>query len=153
MKSGELARLTGVSTDTLRHYERLGLLKRPVRTQGNYREYEPAARQRVELIQRALKIGFALRELKEIFAQRDSGSPPCRRVRDLLGAKMRQVDEQLRNLAALRTDLKQLRKQWDARLRRTKPGQAARLLESMGPRPSVKATRREFRTFKSPEGG
>jgi DNA-binding transcriptional MerR regulator len=153
MRSGELARTTGVSTDTLRHYERLGLLKRPARTQGNYREYEPAAEQRVKLIQRALKIGFTLRELKEILGQRESGSAPCRRVRDLLGAKIRQVDAQLRNLAALHAELKQLRKQWDMRLRRTKPGQAARLLESMKPWRARKVAQREFRKCKSPRGG
>ena len=50
MRSGQLARLTGVSTDTLRHYERLGLLALPQRTAGNYRDYSPASQQRVELI-------------------------------------------------------------------------------------------------------
>src|SRR5258706_12850019 len=54
MRSGQLAHLTGVSTDTLRHYERLGLLPLPQRTAGNYREYSPASQQRGELIQRAL---------------------------------------------------------------------------------------------------
>ena len=56
MRSGQLAHLSAVSTDTLRHYERLGLLPLPQRTAGNYREYSPASRQRVELIQRALTI-------------------------------------------------------------------------------------------------
>jgi DNA-binding transcriptional MerR regulator len=153
MRSGELARTTGVSTDTLRHYERLGLLKRPARTQGNYREYEPAARERVELIQRALKIGFTLRELKEILGQRESGSAPCRRVRDLLGTKIQQVDAQLRDLKALHAELKLLRKRWDIRLRRAKPGQAARLLESMEPRRGGQASQRECRNFRSPGGG
>jgi len=60
MRSGQLAHLTGVSTDTLRHYERLGLLPLPQRTAGNYREYPPASQLRVELIQRALTIGFSL---------------------------------------------------------------------------------------------
>lgn len=60
MRSGQLAHLTGVSTDTLRHYERLGLLPLPQRTVGNYREYSPVSQQRVELIQRALTIGFSL---------------------------------------------------------------------------------------------
>ena len=60
MRSGQLAHLTGVSTDTLRHYERLGLVPLPQRTAGNYCEYTPAAQQRVELIQRALTIGFSL---------------------------------------------------------------------------------------------
>jgi len=60
MHSGQLARQSGVSTDTLRHYERLGLLSLPQRTPGNYREYPPTSQQRVELIRRALTIGFSL---------------------------------------------------------------------------------------------
>jgi DNA-binding transcriptional MerR regulator len=71
MRSGQLANLTGLSTDTLRHYERLGLLPLPQRTAGNYREYPPASQLRVELVQRALTIGFSLPELKAILAVRD----------------------------------------------------------------------------------
>ena len=63
MRSGQLAHLTGVITDTLRHYERLRLLPQPQRTPGNYRDYPPASQQRVELIQGALAIGFCLSEL------------------------------------------------------------------------------------------
>jgi DNA-binding transcriptional MerR regulator len=81
MRSGQLAHLTGVSTDTLRHYERLGLLPLPQRTTGNYRAYPPTSQQRVELIQRALAIGFSLSELKTILAVRDGGGAPCRRAR------------------------------------------------------------------------
>lgn len=53
MRSGQLAQRTEVSTDTLRHYERLGLLAKPQRTAGNYRNYAPQDEHRVELIQRA----------------------------------------------------------------------------------------------------
>src|SRR6266566_4603401 len=53
----------------------------PQRTAGNYREYPPTSPQRVELIQRALTIGFSLSELKAILAVRDNGGAPCRRVR------------------------------------------------------------------------
>ena len=60
MRSGELARLVGVSTDTLRHYERLGLLEIPARTSGGYREYSSGSLERVRLIRRALSIGFSL---------------------------------------------------------------------------------------------
>jgi DNA-binding transcriptional MerR regulator len=144
MRSGQLARLTGVSTDTLRHYERLGLLPRPQRTAGNYRAYLPTSQQRVELIQRALAIGFSLSELKTILAIRDGGGAPCRRVRELLKSKIFQVDLQLRNLTSLRVELNQVSKDWDTRLRRTKPGQAARLLESVRPRFDIPAIRGLF---------
>jgi len=134
MRSGQLARQTGVSTDTLRHYERLGLLPLPQRTAGNYREYPPTSPQRVELIRRALTIGFSLPELKTILALRDKGGAPCRHVRDLLRSKIHNLDQQIRNLTSLRAEMNRLSGEWDKRLRRTKPGQVARLLENVPPR-------------------
>ena len=133
MRSGQLARQSGVSTDTLRHYERLGLLPLPQRTPGNYREYPPTSQQRVELIRRALTIGFSLAELKTILAERDKGGAPCRRVRSLLGSKIHDLDQQIRNLVSLRAEMNRLSREWDKRLWRAKPGQVARLLESVPP--------------------
>jgi DNA-binding transcriptional MerR regulator len=138
MRSGQLARQAGVSTDTLRHYERRGLLPLPQRTAGNYREYPLASAQRVELIQRALMIGFSLAELKTILAVRDKGGAPCRRVRDLLRSKIRNLDQQIKNLVSLRAEMNRLSRDWDTRLRRTRSGQAARLLESVPPRPRTR---------------
>jgi DNA-binding transcriptional MerR regulator len=135
MRSGQLAHLTGVSTDTLRHYERLGLLPLPQRTAGNYREYPTTSQLRVELIQRALTIGFSLSELKTILAVRDGGGAPCRHVRSLMRSKIRDMDQQIRNLVSMRVELNRLSKGWDKRLRQTKPGQVARLLEAVPPRP------------------
>jgi MerR family transcriptional regulator, Zn(II)-responsive regulator of zntA len=134
MRSGQLARQTGVSTDTLRHYERLGLLPLPQRTAGNYREYPPTSPQRVELIRRALTIGFSLPELKTILALRDKGDAPCRHVRDLLRSKIHHLDQQIRSLVSLRAEMNRLSGEWDKRLRRTKSGQVARLLENVPPR-------------------
>jgi len=138
MRSGQLARQTGVSTDTLRHYERLGLLPLPQRTAGNYREYPPTSPQRVELIRRALTIGFSLPELKTILAVRNKGGAPCRHVRDLLRSKIHNLDQQIRNLVSLRAEMKRLSGEWDKGLRRTKPGQVARLLENVPPRSNVR---------------
>jgi DNA-binding transcriptional MerR regulator len=141
MRSGQLARQTGVSTDTLRHYERLGLLPVPQRTTGNYREYPPTSQHRVELIQRALTIGFSLSELKSILAVRDQGGAPCRHARKLLNSKIAQIDRHLDNLTSLRRELNRLSKDWDRRLRRIKPGEAARLLESIPRTVDVPASR------------
>ena len=126
MRSGELAQLTGVSTDTLRHYERSGLLPRPGRTPGNYRSYSASSQRRVELIQRALGIGFSLSELKTILAVRDAGGAPCRQVRQLLTYKIGLVKERIQSLILLRTELNRLAKDWDERLRHKKAGQPAR---------------------------
>jgi DNA-binding transcriptional MerR regulator len=76
MQSGELANLAGVSTGTLRHYERLGLLPRPRRTESGYRQYTPPSLERVRLIRRALSVGFSLPELTVILKMRDNGEVP-----------------------------------------------------------------------------
>ena len=80
MRSGELARLTGVSADTLRHYERLGILPTSQRTNSGYRMFAPSAVERVQLAQRAVQLGFSLNELSEVLRIRDSGGVPCHRV-------------------------------------------------------------------------
>lgn len=131
MRSGQLARLARVSTDTLRHYERLGLLPAPRRTPSNYRDYAASAERRVTLIQRALRVGFSLQELKAFLALRDMGGAPCRHVHLLLREKLRAMDEQIAALIAWRADVKRLLRHWDKRLARTPPGHAARLLEAL----------------------
>jgi DNA-binding transcriptional MerR regulator len=128
-RSGELAEATGVSRDTLRHYERLGLLPRPRRTRSNYRQYAPDAVQRVQLIQRALSVGFSLAELTRVLRVRDAGGAPCRQVRALAADKLREIDRRLGELVAMRQLLKQLIVDWDERLKRTPDGQRAGLLE------------------------
>lgn len=129
LRSGELAKATGVSTDTLRHYERLGLLSRARRTLSNYRQYPPDAVQRVELIQRALSVGFILAELARVLRVRDAGGAPCQHVRALAADKLDQIDRRLRELVAMRKLLKQIIADWDERLKRTPDGQRAGLLE------------------------
>ena len=81
LRSGELASLSGISADTLRHYEPMKLLATPRRSSGNYRLYPSEALDRVRLIQRALAVGFSLSELSEILAVRDGGGSPCRKVK------------------------------------------------------------------------
>jgi hypothetical protein len=83
VRSGELAKITGVSTDTLRHYERIGVLARPPRTSGGYRQYPVEAADRVRLVRRAMAIGFSLDELARILHMRDHGGAPCRQVHAL----------------------------------------------------------------------
>lgn len=142
-----LASATGVSTDTLRHYERLGLLPETQRTRAGYRRYAPATVERVRLIQRALLIGFSLRELAATLRQRERGAPPCQRVRALVGERLTALEARLDDLAELRDAMRTLVRDWDERLASTPEGQRARLLDmlsgrdaldpSHGPRPFV----------------
>jgi DNA-binding transcriptional MerR regulator len=131
LRSGQLAKLAGVSTDTLRHYERLGLLPRPRRSANGYREYPRATLDRVRLVRRALAVGFTLTELARFLKSRDRGGVPCREVRALAEAKLRHVEEQMRELASLRDDLRTALKDWDARLANAAAGERAGLLEAL----------------------
>jgi DNA-binding transcriptional MerR regulator len=131
VQSGELSRLAGISTDTLRHYERLGVLPKPPRTNGGYRDYPAKSLDRVRLIQSALKVGFSLPELATILKMRDRGDVPCDRVRAIAEHKLEEVKQQINDLLGMRDQLERILEDWDARLARTGKGKPARLLESL----------------------
>jgi len=131
MRSGKLAELAGVSADTLRHYERLGLLAPPQRSAGGYRLYAPSALDRVRMIRRALAIGFSLKELGRILRVRAQGGAPCREVRSMAGEKLRELERKIEEMTALQRLLKGLLAQWDRKLSRTPKGSKAFLLEGL----------------------
>ncbi len=125
------AAATGVSPDTLRHYERLGLLPRVARTTAGYRRYDAAVIARVHLIQRAIVVGFSLKELASLLKRRDAGDPPCRSVRALVAARLETLEQRLQQLEAIRNGMRTLLDDWDARLSVTPAGQRARLLDML----------------------
>lgn len=129
--SGELAVLSGVSADTIRHYEKLGLLAKPVRSQGGYRLYPSDALGRVQTIRSGLKAGFSLAELAEIFKERDAGGAPCNRVAALAAQKVELLEARIAELAELRDWLRSTLGYWQRTLVRTPPGQPAHLLEAL----------------------
>jgi DNA-binding transcriptional MerR regulator len=141
LSSGELADLAGVSRDTLRHYERKGVLPRPLRSHNAYRQYPPEALQRVQLVRRALSVGFTLDELARVLAVRDAGGAPCEEVRKMAAQKLLNVQDQLRELTQLRDDLQKTLQDWDARLARRGKGKQANLLESLSvdPKPAKRS--------------
>jgi len=136
LRSGKLAELTGVSTDLLRHYERIGILPPPVRASNGYRLYAPQAVARVRAVRRSVSLGFSLAELSRIFAVRDGGGIPCRSVRALAGEKLRYVEQSLIELQALRRQLRAILRDWDSRLAKTPARQRAGLLESLAELPT-----------------
>src|SRR5207248_8544451 len=91
LTSGTLAKTAGVSPDTIRHYERIGVLPVSVRTESGYRMFSHEATERVAAVQRALKVGYSLAELAEIFQARDSGGAPCKRTYALAQEKLVKV--------------------------------------------------------------
>ncbi len=136
LSSGELADLAGVSRDTLRHYERKGVLPRPLRGHNGCRQYPAEALQRVQLVRRALSVGFTLDELAKVLNVRDAGGAPCEEVRKLAAQKLINVQDQLRELTELRDDLQKTLRDWDARLVRRTQGRRANLLESLSVDPN-----------------
>src|SRR5258708_4196456 len=110
--SSDLARLSGVSTDTLRHYERKGVLARPQRSEGGYRLYPAEAVDRVRLIRRSLSVGITLDELASILKVRNQGGSPCREARALVAIKLDDVKRQLEELTELRDELQVILKDW-----------------------------------------
>lgn len=135
LSSGEVARRAGVSRDTLRHYERKGVLARPRRAANGYREYPATALDRVRLIQQAIKVGFTLDELAQIFKERARGKAPCRQVRQLAAEKLAAIETRLQEMIGVRDTLQALLGDWDARLKKTGAGQPAALLEALAKTP------------------
>jgi DNA-binding transcriptional MerR regulator len=126
----QLAGLTGVSPDTLRHYERKGLL-RPQRTSSGYRRYPPESVDRVHIIRRALIVGFSLKELAQFFAERERGGVPCHSVRSFVEKHLAELELRLLELRRLKKDLQAMLREWDATLAVTPPGKQARLLDQL----------------------
>ena len=144
LRAGELARLSGVSTDTLRHYERKGVLPKPGRSRNRYRQYPPEAAKRVLMIQRALAIGFTLDELAGILNVRDNGGSPCGRVLEIAAAKLAALEQRIVETIALRDELSSILDDWDAKLSSTQRGGRAALLESLTGRNLSKARDPQF---------
>jgi DNA-binding transcriptional MerR regulator len=131
LRSGELAKLTGVSTDTLRHYERKGVISRPARLSNGYRVYPAGSVERIRLIRRALSVGFTLTELSTFIKAREQGNPPCHEVRALAQKKLADVGARILELNALRAELEATLEDWDELLKGVPPRRDARLLESL----------------------
>ena len=104
---GEAARRAQVNVQTLRYYERRGLLETPARTPANYRLYTPEAVGRVRFIKRAQRLGFELEEIRDLLALRATRSTNGQ-VRARAEARVRQIDASVRSLLAMRESLADL---------------------------------------------
>jgi len=131
LHSGSLAKATGVSADTIRHYERIGVLPRAARTESGYRVYPASAVERVLVVQRALRIGFTLAELADVLKARDAGDAPCRRVYELASEKLEGIRTDIATLRRMEKYLKTVLADWQVRIRRAPPGQKSHLLYSL----------------------
>ena len=98
MLIGDLAAKAALSAKTIRFYEQAGLMPAPPRTPAGYRDYPPAALDRLAFIANAQVAGFTLAEIRSVLAIRDSGDPPCRHVATLIGQHLAQVERRIAEL-------------------------------------------------------
>jgi DNA-binding transcriptional MerR regulator len=105
MRVAELASAAGVGKDTVRYYERAGLLPPPRRTATGYREYDQTAVDRLLFIQGGQRLGLRIREIRDLLAVRDTGRCPCEPAEQLLRRRLTELDAQMHRLAALRNEL------------------------------------------------
>jgi DNA-binding transcriptional MerR regulator len=131
LKIGQLASLSGVSPDTLRHYDRLGLLPRTTRTAAGYRVFPAATVERVRLVRDAVRVGFSLRQLSTFLRVRQAGGAPCHDVRDAAVRILESVETQIADLTSTRDAMREMLLEWDARLAGTPPRQPAHLLDAL----------------------
>lgn len=109
MKIGALAEATGTPVQTIRYYEREGLLPPPARTANNYRTYLPAHAERLTFIRQCRNLDMTLDEVRALIRLRESPSKDCGDVNALLDQHICHVAERIRELRALENDLKALR--------------------------------------------
>ena len=102
MKIGEIARAADVSVDTVRFYERVGVLPTPERTESGYRDYEPRTVERIRFTRELQAIGFTLADAVDALAAHDAGGATCESERWRLDAALARVDAKLAELTALR---------------------------------------------------
>lgn len=105
LRVGELAEAVGLSSDTVRYYERAGLLPRPARTPAGYRAYGASALDRLKFIQGAQRLGLRLRDIADLLAVRDTGVCPCEPAEQLLRRRLTELDAEMTRLTQLRAQM------------------------------------------------
>jgi DNA-binding transcriptional MerR regulator len=132
---GQVARLAGVTPDTIRYYERLGVMPRPPRTPAGYRQYQTGIVDRLRTVRNAQQFGFSLKDLARFMRARETGGRPCHDVRDAAQRMLEAVDQQISELTLARRDMRRTLQAWDRKLAATPDSQPAHLLEDLGGRP------------------
>jgi len=128
---GKVAAISGTTPDTLRYYERRGLLPKPTRTAAGYRQYPEGVLNRLSLVRNAQRFGFSLAEIAGFLQVREAGGRPCHDVRAAAQRMLIAVDAQIADLMSTRKRMQHTLRNWDRTLRRTPPNQQARLLERL----------------------
>lgn len=105
---GALAKETGVNIETIRYYEKIGLLPNPRRTEAGYRIYAATDLKRLMFIRRSRELGFSLDELSGLLGLIDSGDYICAEVRDLTIAHLGDVQQKIRDLRKMEAAIEEM---------------------------------------------
>ncbi len=129
---GKLAKSAGVKTDTVRFYERSGLIARPERTAAGYRVYDEAALKRLRFIKKAQSLGFSLEEIKRIVTLRGRGAETCKCVIAMAEATLAETELKLNELQRFHEGLKRNVKRWKREPRSRAGAEFCTLIERAG---------------------
>lgn len=108
MLIGELARQTGCQIETIRYYERVGILPEPDRAQNNYRHYDEFHRRRLRFVRRCRDLGFSLEEVRTLLDMIAGGTRSCAEVEALARGHLHEVRAKLNDLRQLEFRLSEL---------------------------------------------
>ena len=106
MKIGELARAAGTSSETIRYYERIDLVRRPERTDGNYRDYGPGDVERLAFIRHARGLGFEISDIRSLLALAEQPERDCGTIDEIASRHLATVETKIVQLDRLRDDLR-----------------------------------------------
>lgn len=108
MRTAQVARQAGVNAQTLRYYERRGLLPEPRRSESGHRAYGPQAVRIVRFVKRAQELGFSLDDIEVLLHLAGGGPDSCASVRALAGDKIDELEAKIAHLVAMRDSLRSL---------------------------------------------
>jgi len=128
---GQLGQATGTKIETVRYYEKIGLLPKPRRTAGNYRLYAAEHLQRLGFIRRARDLGFSIEDVRELLKLAAHGEHPCEQVDQLVARHLQATERKIEALTRLRRELRDT-------LASCKGGLVAecRVIQALSPAPS-----------------
>ena len=105
---GDLAKATGTKVETIRYYERIGLLPTPARTAGNYRAYGPANLDRLSFIRHARELGFAIEAIRDLLRLTDDPGRSCAAADQIARTHLTEVERRIGRLVALKAELERM---------------------------------------------
>lgn len=108
MKIGELSKATATNVETIRYYERIGLLPEPARTESGYRSYDPAHRSRLKFIRHSRDLGFTIEEIRSLLDLSDHPDRDCSEADQIATHHLEQVEKKIAQLDVLRAELSRI---------------------------------------------